>query len=431
MGHLPGQSAYDSIMLTKNENRMPGQEGLLPQDPEHYNRNNGRRPPRPSAKPFCQFCKVIEERNLPAYSNNMQFTQDQQEHLLIKNSPTIRFPDRCGKFFKLSIINREQVLRETEFCPTCMMQTRLHGQGSCQAMWNKLAAENHKAMSVKCRESQCFKHWAMCPEHKTQNKKKYEELTSRCAWQFIQMAPGVHENAINHFWDQQEPIIPPDTVAIPHLNMPASPNITVESAHYFDNKQKRDPHDQPFKLTPKTKNLFTYYIESSTGDQVKVMADGGATISLLKHSEKAKLGENIHVGATTLTGVGNQQVSTHAPIVQFSLASSFNKKMKQFTINSAVIQTITAIPHTDLIHAIKTVLDVMHKRMSSFMRETEHYIKFDNFQTGYEGGDVDLLLGIPQLSLHPKIIVQFSNGPAIAVIRQPTKNNKFLILVGH
>ena len=64
------------------------------------------------------------------------------------------------------------------------------------------------------------------------------------------------------------------------------------------------------------------------------------------------------------------------------------------------------------------------------MRETEHYIKFENFQTGYEGGDVDVLLGIPQLSLHPKIIVQFSNGPAIAVIRQPTKNNKFLILVG-
>ena len=244
------------------------------------------------------------------------------------------------------------------------------------------------------------------------------------------MAPGVQENAINHFRDQQEPVKPPSTVTTPQLDMPSSPNITVEHAHYFNNQQQREAHNQPYRTAPRTKNLFIYYAVSSTGDLVKVMADGGATISLLKERDSATLGEYTQVGTTTLTGVGNQQLSTEAPIVQFSWSSSFNKKMEQCTIESAIIPDITTIPHTDLTQAIKTVLEVLHNTMPDFMKENEDYIKFDNFQTGYEGGDVTLLLGIPQLSLHPKIIVQFSNGPAIAMIRQPTKDNKFLILVG-
>ena len=311
-----------------------------------------------------------------------------------------------------------------------MILKKIHGNRSCKATWDKFAEDQNKARTVKCKEPQCFKHWSMCPEHKVQNKKKYDDLTSRYAWQFIQMAPGVHENAINHFWDLQSPITPPHTPTIPHLNMPVSPNITVESAHYFDSKQKRDPDDQSPESPPRTKTLFIYYMKTPTGEEVKVMADGGATISLLKHSEKDKLGIERQIGETTLTGVGNQQVSTRAPIVHFSLASSFNKKMKQFPIDSAVIQTITTIPNTNLVHAIKTVLKVMYKKCKLFMKENEHYIKFDNFQTGYEGGDIDFLLGIPELSIHPKIIVQFSNGTAIALIRQPTKHNKFLILVG-
>ena len=141
-------------------------------------------------------------------------------------------------------------MRETEFCPTCMMQTRLHGQDSCQAMWQRFADTNHIATRVKCSQSQCFKHWAMCPEHKTSNRSKYEERTARCAWQFPPMPPGVQENAINHFRDQQEPIKPPSNVTTPQLDMPSSPNITVEHAHYFQNQQQREAHNQPHITVP-------------------------------------------------------------------------------------------------------------------------------------------------------------------------------------
>ena len=188
MGHLSSTSTHDTIMLTKTENRTPKQEGMIPylptsqQEDNNYedpgdnkdNKNNRRRTPRPSAKLFCRFCKVIEEKNIPAYSKNMQFTQDQRDHLIIKNDPIIRFPDRCGKFFKLSIKDREQVLKDTEFCTTCMIHAKLHGQESCQTLWQRLRDTDHKAAKVKCSQHQCFKHWAMCPEHKTSNITRYE-----------------------------------------------------------------------------------------------------------------------------------------------------------------------------------------------------------------------------------------------------------------
>ena len=226
------------------------------------------------------------------------------------------------------------------------------------------------------------------------------------------------------------PVEPPSDIITPQLDMPSSPNITVEQTHYFEDHHQRETHHQPDITVPGTKNLFIYYALSTTGDNVKVMADGGATISLLKERDSAMLGKQRRIGTTTLTGVGNQKLSTSAPTVQLSLSSVFDRKMERCNFEAAVLTDITTIPHRDHTQAIKTVLEVLHNIMPEFMDENADYINMDNFQTGYQGGDVTLLLGIPQLSFHPKVIIQFSNGPAIAMIRQPTQSNKFLILAG-
>ena len=68
--------------------------------------------------------------------------------------------------------------------------------------------------------------------------------------------------------------------------------------------------------------------------------------------------------------------------------------------------------------------------MPDFMNKHADYININNFQTEQLAGDVSLLLGVEELYLHPKIVIQFSNGPAIAIIRQPIQSNKFLILAG-
>ena len=65
--------------------------------------------------------------------------------------------------------------------------------------------------------------------------------------------------------------------------------------------------------------------------------------------------------------------------------------------------------------------------MPAFMMEHRQNINMDNFQTGKPAGDISLLLVVEELSLHPKKIIQFHNGP----VRQKTPNNKFLILTGN
>ena len=142
------------------------------------------------------------------------------------------------------------------------------------------------------------------------------------------------------------------------------------------------------------------------------------------------IGDHKEIGTTTLNGVGNQRLSTSATTVQLSLSSLFDGHMEQCDFEAAVLSEITNMPQRDHTQAIKTVLEVLRDKMPEFMAEHAHYINIDRFQTGYQAGDVSLLLGIPQLSIHPKVIIQFSNGPAIAMIRQPTQSHKFLLLAG-
>ena len=53
------------------------------------------------------------------------------------------------------------------------------------------------------------------------------------------MPQGVHENAINHFWDQNDIIEPHSDVTPPPIDMPLSPDIRIEHTHYFENHQAR------------------------------------------------------------------------------------------------------------------------------------------------------------------------------------------------
>ena len=64
------------------------------------------------------------------------------------------------------------------------------------------------------------------------------------------------------------------------------------------------------------------------------------------------------------------------------------------------------------------------------MERHRSYFNIDHFQIHRSDGDVSLLLSNAELHLHPKVLVQFKDGPAIALIRQRTSDNKFLILAG-
>ena len=58
----------------------------------------------------------------------------------------------------------------------------------------------------------------------------------------------------------------------------------------------------------------------------------------------------------------------------------------------------------------------MQSKMPEFMSLHGSYINIEHFQTKREKRDVSLLLGVSEISFQPKILVQFANGPAIALV---------------
>ena len=67
------------------------------------------------------------------------------------------------------------MLKETGFCPTCVIETKYHKDLTCKEVWDKNRARGSNISAIKCRAQGCFKHWSMCPRHRQRNKTKYRE----------------------------------------------------------------------------------------------------------------------------------------------------------------------------------------------------------------------------------------------------------------
>ena len=85
-------------------------------------------------------------------------------------------------------------------------------------------------------------------------------------------APGSPRECY-HFWDQEVIIEPPSDVTPPQIDMPSSPDIRVEQTHYFEDHQRIETPQPPDITAPGTKNLFIYNALSSSGKNMKIMAD--------------------------------------------------------------------------------------------------------------------------------------------------------------
>ena len=94
------------------------------------------------------------------------------------------------------------------------------------------------------------------------------------------------------------------------------------------------------------------------------------------------------------------------------------------------LPTITHVNEADHTKAVEEALKALESKCPDFMERHRSYFNIDHFQIHRSGGDVSLLLSNAELHLHPKVLVQFKDGPAITLIRQRTSDNKFLILAG-
>ena len=183
------------------------------------NHGRGRTGRRITVKPppgfKCEYCEVINEKQLPADLNNRQFKQDEWDHLVYKDEQEVKFPDRCGKFFKLSIKDRAIVLKETGFCPTCVIETKYHKDLTCKEVWDKNRARGSNISAIKCRAQGCFKHWSMCPRHRQRNKTRYREREK-------DSAAAVSHPSIALVTGLQSDIVEKATI---HKNVPAGKEV--------------------------------------------------------------------------------------------------------------------------------------------------------------------------------------------------------------
>ena len=168
---------------------------------------------------------------------------------------------------------------------------------------------------------------------------------------------------------------------------------------------------------------------SDIGKYIKIIADTGATISLANVKDLEAVGPYYTTGTTKISGVANKPIEETETIL-ISLNSDFANKKQKSTFEVAVLPTITHVNVADHTKAIEEALKALERKCPDFMTKHKNYFHINNFQVSRSSGDVYLLLSNAEHSLHPKVLVQFKDGPAIALIRQETPNNKFLILAG-
>ena len=128
--------------------------------------------------------------------------------------------------------------------------------------------------------------------------------------------------------------------------------------------------------------------------------------------------------------MGNNSLDQVSLIERFKFTTAFGNEWEDRTVDAAVLNEITHLKHEDLTTPIQKVLQCLEKHKPQIMIEYGHIFKLENFQTSRTQGDVDLLLGIERISMHPRPLIVFKQDIIISLIRQPVKNNKFLLLAG-
>ena len=315
----------------------------------------------------------------------------------------------------LSMDEKRSVLANQDCCKRC---AGVSHTDTCHDSW-----KIRKATMVRCHgarddtNQRCTSAWYMCDDHKDKNKKSVEHYRRR--WKKPMPEDKVHTNATLHFMHEEK--VEADHDISVDLDLPEVPNIQRVLTN--------NDEDSVVQTKGKPKLLYVYQAMSNVGECIKVIADTGATIALATERDLDKLGERTEAGTTRINGVGNKPIE-EANMFKVSLKSDFANIKRSSKFEVAILPTITHVNEADHTKPINEALMAMERRCPAFMARHKDYFNINNFQVHRPGGDVSLLLSNAENSLHPKVLVQFRDGPAIALIRQTTPENKFLILAG-
>ena len=209
-----------------------------------------------------------------------------------------------------------------------------------------------------------------------------------------------------HFKTQTESV-KADCNAPSNLDLPLMQDITHNSTD--PNIEEKESDKQAPVIYSPSKILFVYEALSDVGETVRIMGDTGATVALVNKDELDNIGPYEVVGSTKISGVSNLEVTDISTTVKISLEARFDNKWQSHQFQAAILPVITELNAADHTRAIVAALEALESKCPHFMASHGNYINIKHFQTRREKGDVSLLLGVSEITFHPKILVQFAN----------------------
>ena len=366
---------------------------------------------------MCYHCDQIAAQGLTDVTGK-PFTKE--FHLRKKNQKFAKFshPENCAQFMSLSAGNRVKVLSAQEFCIACAGK---HGtEKLCSLHWT----EAKRPKSIRCRyldrnsKEQCSYHITLCKEHLDFNIEELSSITQKLG---LPKYPVPHQIAMTIQTVEELDVDPGIVLKCPQPQMYTVVDTCYNSSHEVDLLPPTYPASR--------KLLFIYTVRTNTNRTILVLADPGATLSILNSRAISLVGPCMDNGTTRLKGLSNNQVGP-AIIKRFSLMNYFASTWINKSIDAAVLDVISTSQSEDLTQAICTVLKSIEIHRPDIMKKHSHFLKLEHFQKIREGGDVDILIGVDRQSMHPKPLIIFNQDIAICYVRQPVNNQEFLILTG-
>ena len=229
-------------------------------------------------------------------------------HLRQKNQKFAKFshPENCAQFMSLSVGNRAKVLSAQGLCIACAGK---HGaEKVCSMHW--IGAKRPK--SIRCcyvdrnSNEQCNYHISLCKDHLDFNIKELTDITQKLG---LPKYPVPHQIAMTIQTVEELDVDPGVVLKCPQPRKFTAVDTCYNSSHEVDLLQPTYPTSR--------KLLFVYTVRTNTNRTILVLADPGATLSILNRRAISLVGPCMDNGTTRLKGLSNNQVGP-AIIKRFS-----------------------------------------------------------------------------------------------------------------
>ena len=158
------------------------------------------------------------------------------------------------------------------------------------------------------------------------------------------------------------------------VNNASTRSLESQTSH-FQSAHAADSKLQPTTNKPVYNFLSVYNAVSNSGQEIRILADPGATLSLLHQNVINKLGDTTPNGKTNIKGVGNIPLKSDLQITRFNLSTFFGNEWEDKEVDAAVLSEIVPQKHENFTVPILKALKCLEEHKPQLMRQYDQLFK--------------------------------------------------------